>query len=268
MKKNSSHHAYLVHIHDMIDLGPSLRRLVVYSPDLAQYPYQFNAAHIKIFLAGPSQCQPQLPQFSHHGFHWTDPANKPIVRTYTLRDYDAQACTISIDFVKHGDSGPASAFAQKAQFGDLLGISSPGGPTPMLKPAERYLFVADITALPAVQALLADIHPAAEGDVILLLPQADDLPATLPLPARMRLHPFYGHLSQIPLLINFVTCLSPLGKNDFAWVAGEASLVLPIRKILREQWALPLQRYYAVPYWRQGESEESYHATRHQYIDT
>ncbi|PIT55092.1 hypothetical protein BHC44_02690 [Snodgrassella alvi] len=267
MNKRSPHHAYLVRVHDIIDLSPNLRRLVLHSAELADYPHQFNGAHIKIFLARHGQTTPQLPQFSGHGFDWVDADNKPIVRTYTIRDYDAKACTISIDFVKHGDSGPASAFAEQAQPGDILGISSPGGPNPMLKTAARYLFAGDITALPAIESLLAGIQPDASGDVVLLLPQAEDLPVTLSLPAGMRLHTFYGDLSQIPALVKLVNTFAPLVCDDFAWVTGEATLVKPLRELLRTQWQLPPQRHYAVPYWRQGENEESYHEARHKFIE-
>ncbi|WP_239324262.1 siderophore-interacting protein [Snodgrassella gandavensis] len=267
MNKRSPHHAYLVRVHKIIDLSPNLRRLVLHSAELAEYPHQFNGAHIKIFLARPGQTTPQLPQFSGHGFNWAEADNKPIVRTYTIRDYDAKACTISIDFVKHGDSGPACAFAEQAQPGDILGISSPGGPNPMLKTAARYLFAGDITALPAIESLLAGMQPDARGDVVLLLPQAEDLPATLSLPAGMRLHTFYGDLSQIPALVKLVSTFVPLVCDDFAWVAGEAALVKPLRELLRTQWQLPPQRHYAVPYWRQGENEESYHETRHKFIE-
>lgn len=259
--------AYLVRVIEIIDLSPNLRRLVLYSPELAQYPHQYNGAHLKIFLAPSGQNKPQLPQFLNHGFSWEDPDNKPIVRTYTLRDYDAQQCTVTIDFVKHGDNGPASAFAEQAQLNDLLGISSPGGPFPMVKSALRYLFVADITALPALEALLADMDQTAKGDVIVLLPQAEDLPATLQLPAGMNLHEFYGNLMQIPAVLNCVSNLAPMIEDDFAWIAGEASLVMPIRAQLRDKWHLPPKRHYAVPYWHDGRTEENYHTARHKFID-
>lgn len=267
MNKRSPHHAYLVRVQDIIDLSPNLRRLVLHSDELADYPHQFNGAHIKIFLARHGQTTPQLPQSSGHGFNWAKPDNKPIVRTYTIRDYDAKACTISIDFVKHGNSAPASAFAEQAQPGDILGISSPGGPNPMLKMAARYLFAGDITALPAIESLLATIQTDACGDVVLLLPQIEDLPATLSLPAGMRLHTFYGDLSLVPALVKLVSTFAPLTCDDFAWIAGEATLVKPLRELLRTQWQLPPLRHYAVPYWRQGKNEESYHAARHNFIE-
>ena len=267
MNKRSPHQAYLVRVQDIIDLSPNLRRLVLHSDELVDYPHQFNGAHIKIFLASAGQTSPQLPQFSGHGFKWGDPDNKPIVRTYTIRDYDAQACTVSIDFVKHGDNGPASAFAEHARAGDIIGISSPGGPNPMLKAATRYLFVGDITAVPAIASLLSDIEQEASGDVVLLLPDASDLPTTLNLPTNMQLHMFYGSLSQIPALIEKVSGFPPLCADDFAWVAGEAEMVRPLRDLLRNQWQLPPQRHYAVPYWRHGETEESYHEARHRFIE-
>lgn len=253
------------------DLGPRLRRIVFHSPTLADYPFRCNGAHIKIFLPHADGSAPQLPTFTPHGPAWADPARRPVARTYTLRAFDAAACTLTIDFVLHGDNGPASRFAEQVQAGQVLGISDPAGPVPMLTPASNYLLAGDLTALPALAAMLADMAHTATGDILLWLPDRADLPTggdALPLPPGVRLHTFFGGLEQAQALVSTAQhcCPSP-AVEDFAWFAGEATMVAALRALARQHWQLPRPRCYAVPYWRAGESEEAYHRKRHDFMD-
>ncbi|WP_082783586.1 siderophore-interacting protein [Snodgrassella sp. CFCC 13594] len=250
-----------------LDLSPNLRRIVFHAPTLADYPFHCNGAHIKLFFPHEGENQPQLPTFSSRGPVWADPNNKPIARTYTLREFDATACTLSVDFVKHGDNGPASYFAEHVQIGQIIGISEPAGPIPMLKPAKRYFMAGDLTALPAISAMLAEMDSQAEGDVLLWLPEQADWPNDLTIPTAIHIHPFVGGLDQIKQLVAFAHTCTPPTIEDFVWVAGEASMVAPLRVLARQQWQIPLARCYAVPYWRSGESEEAYHQKRHDFMD-
>ena len=55
------------------------------------------------------------------------PEDLPVTRTYTVRNVDLDARTLSIDFVVHGTEGLAGPWADAAQPGDLLSFSGPGG---------------------------------------------------------------------------------------------------------------------------------------------
>ncbi len=63
------------------------------------------------------------------------------MRTFTIRAFRREALELDIDFALHGDGGPASRFANEVKPGDLLAISGPGGPDPMLQPASHYYMV-------------------------------------------------------------------------------------------------------------------------------
>ena len=59
----------------------------------------------------------------------------PRVRTYSVRDWDADSGRLTIDFVNHGSSGVAGPWAAAAQPGDRVELVGPGGayspdPTP------------------------------------------------------------------------------------------------------------------------------------------
>ncbi len=69
--------------------------------------------------------------------------------------------TVEVDFVLHGDSGPAGAWAGSARPGDRLGMVGPSalyaGPvslTDSISSADWLLLAGDETALPAIGTLL------------------------------------------------------------------------------------------------------------------
>ena len=255
-----------VQVQSVHDLSPHLRRIVFHSPELADYPHTCAAAHLKVLLPKAPGEIPALPEITPRGPRWADPAQKPVTRTYTLRHLDNAACTLAIDFVRHGDNGPASAFAEHAQAGQVVGLSAPVGPNPLLKPARRYLMAADLSALPALCALADTLPPDCNGDIFLLLPEPADLPA-FRLPEKLRLHVAYGAAEHYPTLAEGFAALPEPDAESYLWLAGEASLITTLRNHARRCWQVPAARCYAVPYWHRGEAEESYHEKRHAFVD-
>jgi len=100
-------------------------------------------------------------------------ALRPAMRTYTIRHLRAEQGEVDIDFVLHGETGPASRWALNAQPGEAIQIVAPdchftaqdaGGfewrPPQVL---DHLLLVADATALPAALGILEELaaleHP-------------------------------------------------------------------------------------------------------------
>lgn len=237
----------LLSVKAVTQITPNLRRICFTGSELADYPYTCGGAHIKVMLAQPNQ------------------ADKPIIRTYTLRAFRRESLELDIDFVLHGDSGPASAFAGQAKPGDKAILSAPGGPNPMLPAADHYCLVGDLTALPAIMAMCEVMPADARGEIAILVPdQADALP--LFLPTGVRCHWFVGEPEASGLLAH-VMGLPLEREGGFFWLAGEEALVLPLRRHVRGTLEVDRQAIYAVPYWRRGKSEEAYHQARHEVMD-
>ena len=140
----------------------------------------------------------------------------------------------------------------------------------MLKPAAEYLMAGDLTALPAIAAMLEEMaqsRPDARGTVFLLLPDEADLPE-LVRPAGIAVRPFIGGAEQNAAIAAAVAQARPTTTDCQIWFAAEAALVAALRPIARQDWQLPPARCYAVPYWRQGEAEEAYHQQRHAFVDS
>lgn len=91
------------------------------------------------------------------------PEDLPVTRTYTVRSVGEDR--LSIDFVVHGDIGPAAGiagpWAASAQPGDRLVVSGPGGGYAPDPAADAHLLAGDESAVPAVASAL-EARPARE----------------------------------------------------------------------------------------------------------
>ena len=260
----------LIQVQSRRMLGKNMCRITFSGPELADYPCESNGVPFKLLLPQPGQSAPKLPDSFENGRpKWQRPSEKPLTRTYTVRHFDRAAQTLTVDFVLHGEHGPAAAFAARAQTGDTVGIAAPKRGA-MLKPAAEYLMAADLTALPAVAAMLEEMahsRPDAQGRVFLLLPDEADLPE-LVRPAGITVTPFIGGAEQNGAIAAAVAQSRPTNADCQIWFAAEAALVAALRPIVRQDWKLPPARCYAVPYWRHGEAEEAYHQQRHAFVDS
>lgn len=249
-------------------LGPRMRRITLTGSELRDFPAAGPGAHIKLFLPRPGQ-EPLLPTRSADGLVWP-PGERPAVRTYSLRSHDPARDTVDVDFVLHGDEGPASRWAARARAGDPLGMAGPGGPPLLAADADFHLLAGDLSALPAIAAVLEALPATARG--VALVEVADDADQQpLRHPPGLKVHWVQRPKTppREPALASAVQALpwpaAPLRIS--ATIAGESSAVIAIRRHLLFERSLARDALYAVPYWRRGESEERYHEERHRIMD-
>lgn len=97
-------------------------------------------------------------------------AKRPHMRNYTVRERRSEE--LDIDFVVHGDDGPATRWCTRTRAGDRVALIDQGrGFEPRVGP---LLLVADETGLPAVAGILRDLPRDARGDAFVELAHADD----------------------------------------------------------------------------------------------
>lgn len=149
-------------------LSPSLIKLVFSGPDISHMKCDAPDQRIKLLLPGPDGTVPALP---NEGDWYTrlqaiDKASRPLLRTYTLRHLDPARQELTVEFVRHGTDGPASAFAIAAEPGAGLQIVAPNGDClqdsggyEWMPPAglQQGLIIADETALPAARGILESL---------------------------------------------------------------------------------------------------------------
>jgi NADPH-dependent ferric siderophore reductase len=241
--------------------GARLRRIRFGGPDLHDFPDMGPGAHIKLFVPEPG-AEAVLPVMSAQGPQWPE-GPRPAARTYSVRSLDAANGTLDVEFVLHGGNGPASRWAAEARVGDSLGLAGPGGPPLLRRDAEFFLLAGDLSALPAIAAVLEQLPPTASGVALI---EADP-PLPLVHPPALQLHWLgSGQTSPLPEAVRALQWPTD-SRPVSATVAGESDAVMAIRRYLRRDRQLPRDALYAVPYWRRGHSEEQYHEQRHELMD-
>lgn len=274
-------------------LSPSLHRLVFTGADVARMKTEGPDQRIKVFFPLAGQDAPDVPSGEDWYARYRALADdqRPPMRTYTLRQLRAAQGEVDVDFVLHGETGPASRWATHARPGDRVVLLAPDAECAESsegwewKPPAgvgQVLLVADETALPAVAGILeelaAQVDPprvlallevAGEGDALAL-----KAPPTAELMWLPRGQAAYGQALvqavQARLAASSVVAGEALDEVDvdaqilweqsdagvagpfYAWVAGEAGAVMAVRRHLVRDCGLDRRALTFMGYWRQG----------------
>lgn len=188
---------------------------------------------------------------------------RPPSRRCSVRRWDPAAGVLTLDFVVHGDLGVAGPWALRAQPGDLLQFNAPSGGYRPDPTADWHLMVGDESALPAIGASLA-VVPA--GAPVYAFLEIDGRQDELDLPTDAALHLTWLHREAVPgnpnLLLDAVRAFArPPGRVQ-AFVHGEAVGNRELRRYLLTDWALPRADVSVSPYWRRGDTDESWRKVR------
>lgn len=245
-------------------LTPHMRRIRFRGQDLARYD-SLDALHVRLFLPPESLAEPVWPMIGADGLLQTPPPEqRPAVRKYTIREIDAAAGTLAIDFVLHDDAGPGSAFAARVQLGDRIGMAGPGGRG--LKQAQRYLFLADETGLPALARMLEHLPAGTSGLALVEIADAAERQSlTMPEGFSLRwLHRDGAAPGSTSLLTDALATLEwPAGEGSlYLWAACEHAAFREIRAAARQYLRAEVDAHLVVSYWRAGVSEEQHAAEK------
>lgn len=168
MSASSPYRLFDVRVARRIALTPSLLRIVFTGDTVARMRSHGPDQRIKLFFPAADGSPPALadgPDW-YSAYRAQPEATRPPMRTYTIRALRPERAELDVDFVLHGDSGPASRWAARARPGDPLQIWAPSGDCAadmagcewrLPAHARQVLIVADETALPAAAGILEEL---------------------------------------------------------------------------------------------------------------
>ena len=176
---------YSVSVAHVDRLTPSFVRVRFSSAELADIGWDGPDQRIKVVLPVPDTGFAGFPTGDDWYAQWrllSEHQRNPI-RTYTIRRADRRARELVVDFVAHGDSGPASRWIASVDVGDSLLVIAPDGSSGgdaggyEWNPggATTLLLAGDETATPAVCSILELLPSDASGAVFLEVPSQADI---------------------------------------------------------------------------------------------
>lgn len=243
---------------------PSIVRITFSGTDLDGFTSAGPADHVKVFFPEQQSGILVVPTVTPDGLVPSEQGT-PTARDYTPLDFrprgdEQEAAELDIDFVLHGDEGPASAWAARATPGDVVAIGGPRGSQLAPEGIGRMIVVADETALPAASRWLTAVDPSVP--VTALFDVADDsvssyLPAALADRVDARWLSRAGGASTVEAELRG---LGPIGDDTFVFLAGEAGALIPLRHYLRRELGLPGEQVVASGYWKRGVVALDHHA--------
>ena len=232
-----------VTVAEKIRLSPNMTRLRVAGDSLSSFPAGFEGGYVKLVFDSA--------------------AEKPLVRSYTVRHFDEEARLLTIDMVAHGDAGPAARWANRVDEGDSIDMVGPGATKALNTDADWFILAGDMSALPAISVNLERLPADARGHVVLEVIDEGDI-QDLPIPAGMQVHWVVNPdpVSENSVLEETVMALPWQDGNVSVWVAGEFSASRALRQYFRHDRQLARDSQYVSCYWKVGDTDEGMKAAK------
>ncbi|MEM6729677.1 MAG: siderophore-interacting protein, partial [Pseudomonadota bacterium] len=243
----------LLTVKDAYYLTPNMIRVVFAGPELEGFPEGCEGGNCKVMLPEPGEAKADFAK------RLGGEGERPVRRTYTVRSYDAASGEMAIDFVAHGDNGPASRWAGQAKAGSFLGFAGPSGPKVTHFEADWYLVAADPSALPVAAATLEAMPEDAKGIAIFEITAEEDR-QDFKMPAGIEAHWLVHADPHVPSPAQeaFVRGLDwPEGRVQTC-IAGESGVIKSLREFLHNEKELPRADTYISGYWKIGLVEDEH----------
>ena len=233
-------------------LTPNMIRVVFAGPELAGFPEGRDGGNCKLMFPEQGETKASFADRLLNG-------PPPVRRTYTVRRFDAETAELSIDFVAHGDEGPASRWASHAKAGDFLGFAGPSEPKVTQFTADWYLLAADPSAIPVAAVTLEAMPRDAKGVAIFEITSAGDR-QIIDMPDGVEAHwliqpdPHHASTAQEDLIRSIDW---PEGRVQTC-IAGESSVIKSLRAFLAQEKKVPREDTCISGYWKIGLVEDEH----------
>lgn len=246
------------------DITPGMRRLVVTGPQLRAFtrlghpqdPVRSEGFddHVKLVFPRADGTAPEMPGQVPGSLSWTREAIERS-RNYTVRAWDEGSAELTIDVVRHV-GGLAAEWCFGCEVGDRLWFAGPKESALWPHGVDWHLVAGDETALPAIARWVDEAPPGTRAQIFVeLTDQAHR--QELALQEGMEVT-WLGPVTErpSPLLADAVMGAEFWPGEVYAFVAGEALGIKPLRRHLRRERGLPPERVEVVGYWRHQPAQQ------------
>lgn len=245
-------------------IGKHFQRITLGGPGFADFrDNRFTDKYVKILFVDPALGLE--PPYDVQALRKDLPKHRrPVRRTYTVHSVDAEAQTLTIDFVLHGDAGVAGPWAAQAKVGEKVAFAGPGGKYAPDAGADSHLLVGDESALPAISAALAELAaqaPAAVGRAIIEVGGPGD-EWELTAPEGVEVTWLHRGADHAPARSGLAAAVEALGREEWpegrvhAFVHGEKTMVKRLRRHLTEDRGVDRRMLSLSAYWTHGTADD------------
>lgn len=244
----------LLQVQSREKLSENLLRFTMTGDALADFPLDQESGYVKLMFAADGS-----------PLREADENIRPLTRSYTVRAFDQASKELVLDFVCHGDNGPASAWAMKASVGDEILVGGPGAKKLVDFTADWFFIAGDLTALPAISVNLEQLPHNAKGyAVIEAIHESDTI--NMNLPAGIDVHWVMNPTPEKPnsKLADAVKALPWLEDDGRVnvWVACEFESMRSLRRYFKQERKVDRRDIYASSYWKIGDTDEGNKAAK------
>lgn len=229
-------------------------RVTLSGPDFDDFASTGPGDHVRVFFPHPLTGELVAPRAVGAGEQGIIRPEAPMfARDFTplhprLDEASGQQA-LDLDILRHVDPGPAASWGEQAKVGDRLVLVGPRGSRGAPQNAERVVLVVDPTALPSATRWLGEVPATTAVEVIADV--AGDLGWV---ETYLRQESGRDDFELLQARGDLADSLEMVGTDaaTFVFGAGEASRLIPLRRHLKYELALPREQYYVSGYWKRG----------------
>ncbi|WP_217534252.1 siderophore-interacting protein [Vibrio metschnikovii] len=240
---------YRVTVTDTKRLSPNIQRITLQGDTIAHFGEQSVGGYFKLVFT--PQGDPDLSRLT--------PTERPILRTYTIREFNPHSNQMTVDFVRHITDDPSCGFAarwaEQVQVGEQISIAGPGKSQGPNWAADWVYLAADMTALPALATTLESLDPKTQGYAVIEISHPDD---QQPLVAPPGVKIIWAHTDQGETLTQTVKAQPWLAGLCTVWCACEFESMRELRQYFRNDKQVERDHIYISSYWKNGVTEDGH----------
>lgn len=253
---NNQRPSYPVTVIKTERVSPHIQRITLQGSNIAHFEKESEGGYIKLLFT--PQGSSDLNQLGSE--------ERPVMRTYTIRQFDTQTHSLVVDFVRHSSEDLACSFASRwaetVQVGERISIAGPGkSQDPNWKAAEWVFLAADMTALPALSVTLANLDAETKGYAVIEINDPADQ-QLLMAPTGVKI--IWVNEAQGESLTEVVRAQPWLAGQCAVWCACEFDAMRTLRQYFRNERAIERDFIYISSYWKNGVTEDGHKVIKRQ----